>query len=322
MRLTFFCLLFSIICCFAAYAQHDSLTSKDKNVLNPVDPTTVNPFLPDSIVKQNRVKFIQDSIATFYLIPDSARGSRLMDSVLKGNLYKVLLQPETHPAKRSFVPTGRPRSLHDPWIIAVVLGLLIYTGLLNLFLGSDIRAVIQSFYNKHALSQTDKEGGLINSWAFLGLFLLFSLSLGLVLYQLSQYYGVSYSMHGFQVFVTFSVAVILLLALKFIILKFVGFVFDMDSLVSEYLAVLNLTYFNMGFVLLGVGICFSLLSNQFVPVLLTFTLGAVALIFVWQYLRNSVSIISDFRFHKFYLFIYLCALEICPVLILIKALNI
>ncbi|MES2429170.1 MAG: DUF4271 domain-containing protein, partial [Bacteroidota bacterium] len=30
----------------------------------------------------------------------------------------------------------------------------------------------------------------------------------------------------------------------------------------------------------------------------------------------------NFRFHKFYLFIYLCALEICPILILIKALNI
>jgi len=265
---------------------------------------------------------MQDSIAMHYLIVDSTRNSHALDSMLKTSLYTVLLQPPAGLKKREQVQTGRPRSLHDPWMIGVVAGLLIYTCLLNLFLGNDIKSVLQSFYNRHALSQTDKEGGLINSWAFLGLFLLFSLSLGLFLYQLSQYYNISYGLSGYQVFLGFSLAISLLLALKFIVLKFLGYVFDIGSVVSEYLTVLNLTYFNLAFVLLGVAVCFSLLSGRLIPALLTFTSILAAVIFVWQYLRNCLSIISDFRFHKFYLFIYLCALEICPVLILIKALNI
>jgi len=64
------------------------------------------------------------------------------------------------------------------------------------------------------------------------------------------------------------------------------------------------------------------LQQQYIPYLKFFTALAITVIFAWQYLRNSVNIISSFRFHKFYLFIYLCALEICPVLILIKALDI
>jgi hypothetical protein len=106
------------------------------------------------------------------------------------------------------------------------------------------------------------------------------------------------------------------------VLKFIGFVFNAGKVVSNYIGILNLTYFNLAFVFLVVSVCFSLLSGIYIQGLLIFTLTAIAVIFAWQYLRNSVSIISNIRFHKFYLFIYLCALEICPILILIKALNI
>jgi len=198
---------------------------------------------------------------------------------------------------------------------------LIYTALLNLFLGNDIKSVLQSFYDKHALSHVDKEGGLINSWAFIGLFILFSFTFGLVLYQLTVYYNAYHSMSNFQLFMTLSVVIGVLFALKFLMLKFIGFIFDISRLVSQYIAILNLTYFNIAFVLLAVSICFSLLANQFIPYLLIATVVLIAVIFTWQYVRNSVTIISNYQFHKFYLFIYLCALEICPILILIKALT-
>jgi len=319
-RLTIFCFLFLSVWGFSACAQQDSLSSKDKNVLNPVDPKTVNPFLPDSVIKQNRQTFFEDSIARLYLAPASSHGNVFIDSILKPN--EALFLPAVHSKKRDLLQPGKFRNSRSPWVVAVAIGLLIFTALLNFFMGNDVKSVIQSFYNKHALSQTDKEGGLINSWLFLGLFLLFSLTTGLVLYQVTQYYGRGFGIGGFQLFVYFSVGIALLLALKFFILKFIGFIFDIGGVVSQYVAVLNLTYFNVAFILLGVAICFCLMANQFIPILLTFTLGAIGIIFAWQYLRNSLSIISDFRFHKFYLFIYLCALEICPILVLIKALSI
>jgi len=322
MRFTVLFFLLSVTLCCTAYAQHDSVAAKDNGVLTPVDPKTVNPFLPDSAIKSSRQRFIEDSVAMFYLIPNPARRNQVIDSMFKTDLYKLLLQPAPNFKIRAVIQTGKVRNRRDSWMIIVVIGLLIYTGLLNLFLGNDIRDVILSSFNKHALSQTDKEGGLINSWAYLGLFILFSLTMGLFLYQLSLYFNSAYSIGGFLAFLRLSVIISLLLALKFVILKLAGFIFEIGGMVSEYLAVLNLTYFNMAFVLLGVAICFSLVSSQFIPLLLTFTTVAAILVIAWQYIRNSVSIISDFRFHKFYLFVYLCALEICPVLILIKALNI
>jgi hypothetical protein len=143
-----------------------------------------------------------------------------------------------------------------------------------------------------------------------------------VLYQLTVYYNVYYNINNFQRFIMLSGLVALLFVVKFLVLKFIGFVFDINRPVSQYIAVLNMTYFNIAFVFLVVTACISLLDSRLIPVLLIITWILIGIIFAWQFLRNSVNILSEFRFHKFYLFIYLCALEICPILILIKALDI
>jgi hypothetical protein len=320
MRFFVFCLLLVSGCWFAACAQNDSAAVKQNNAPDTANMRPAYVILPDSaeLAKQKRIQFLADSFAAPYLTVDSTRKSLFYTKNITD--FNAFLNIPPH--DKVILAGGQNRKYRDAWLIAAIIGLLIYTALLNIFLGKDIKSVIQSFYNKQALAQLDMEGGLINSWAFIGLFVLFSLTSGLVLYQLTVYYGVSYSITGFQLFLSLSVMVSILFALKFFVLKLIGFVFDINRMVSEYIAVLNLTYFNIGFVLLTVGSCFSLLSSRFIPVLLVFTVAIIAIIFAWQYLRNSVSIISNIRFHKFYLFIYLCALEICPILILIKALNI
>ncbi len=323
MRIFLFGFLLAFFCFSKAYAQRDSVSAPNKSVLNPVDPKTVNPFLPDSVVKANRQKFVSDSISMSYLIPDSSKMKNMaIDSILKTGGNTLVFIPAG--ASKRTVPGkgGTLRTYRERWVVAVLIGLLIYTGLLNLFFGSDLKGMLQSFYNKRSLSQTDKEAGLVNTWAFAALFLLFCLTLGLILYQLTGYYKKAYPVSGFNLFLSLAGIAGVLVALKYILLKFLGFIFDIAGVVNGYLGVLNLTYFGLSFVLLAAAICFSLLANQFIPQLLIILLSLTLIILVWQYLRSSVNIISNFRFHKFYLFVYLCALEICPVLILIKALNI
>ncbi|MFI5140292.1 MAG: DUF4271 domain-containing protein [Sphingobacteriales bacterium] len=320
MRFTFFCFLLISCSCLAVYARQDTVAAKGTRHLDLAGLPS-----PDSaaMAKASRQKFMEDSIAMIYIVPDSMRENQFISSIYKNNFLGLFSHPAPLLKHKTAVISGKVRNSRDPWIIAVVLGLFTFTALLNLFLSKDIKSVLQSFYNKNALSQVDKEGGLINSWAFIGLFLLFCLTSGLVLYQLTVYRSNnSYTLSGFQLFMWFSLIIGLLSAVKFIVLKFIGFVFDVNRMVSEYIAVLNLTYFNFAFVFLSVGLCFSLLASRFIPQLLTLTLVLMAVIFTWQYMRNSLNVISNFRFHKFYLFIYLCALEICPVLILIKAINI
>ncbi|MDF2431333.1 MAG: hypothetical protein JWP44_964, partial [Mucilaginibacter sp.] len=316
MRLTVLCFLFILFWRSECYAQPDSLSAKQNqsSVSTPTQP--IDTILRDSITKAYQQELIADSVTNFYLQPDPSRKSQLVNEILKNDLSFIYSFSSPHKKQKTIFRGGQPREAREQWVIGAIIGLLMYIAFLNLFLGKDLLIVIQSFYNKHALSHLDKEGGIISSWAFIGLFILFSLAFGLVLYNLTVYYNVlyysftGYSITGFQLFISLSVVIGLLFAVKFLVLRFIGFVFNINSVIRQYIAILNLTYFNIAFVLLFIAICFSLMANRFIPVLLIFTLGAIAVIFGWQYLRNSVNIISNFRFHKFYLFIYLCALEI------------
>ncbi|MVN20299.1 DUF4271 domain-containing protein [Mucilaginibacter arboris] len=264
-----------------------------------------------------------DSLARFFIAPpDPARKNQFMDSVLKANLYTGYAFLDLHykPVKTK-VQEGKTRNLRNGWMLAVMLGLLLYTALLNRFLNKAISDIIQSFYNKRILSQFSKEENLINSWSFILLFLLFGATVGLLFYQVLSYYNRSYTDNGWQLYLGFTFAVIIFFILKIIVLRVLGLIFNIRSLVKEYISVLYLTYFNVTFISLPLVVCFGLIADSLKPiVLLVFGLLIIFILF-WQYIRSSINILSIYRFSKVYLFIYLCALEFCPVLILIKALK-
>lgn len=264
-----------------------------------------------------------DSMARFFITPpDSARKNQFMDSVLKANLYTGYAFLDLHykPVK-TVLQTGKPRNLRNQWMLGVMVGLLMYTAVLNRFLNKAIGNIVQSFYSKRVLSQFSKEENLVNSWSFILLFLLFGATIGLLLYQLISYYNSGYDDDGWQLYLGFTFAVIIFFILKIVVLRILGLIFNIQNLVREYISVLYLTYFNLTFICLPLVISFGLISNSFKPLLLLIFGLLILIVLFWQYIRSSINILSVYRFSKVYLFIYLCALELCPVFILIKALK-
>ncbi len=320
-------LFFCSVLLNCSYAQQADST----NVFTDTVAAPARPYQPrvytvlDSVAAAMRLheQQVSDSLAHIFVNqPDARRHSQFLDQMFALHVYKGYGFLSMPLATTHILREGRSRRTRDQWVLSIIIGLLLYTALLNRVMSKDVGNVLQSFYNKRILSQVSKEEGMINSWAFLGLFILFGFTFGLFIYQLAAYKSVFYTISGVRLFVSFAVVIIALFAVKLILLRFIGFVFDISRLVGEYISVLYLTYFNITFVFLPVSVCFSLLAAEYIPYMLYTALLLIVVIFVWQYLRSSVGIISSFRFHKFYLFIYLCALEICPVLILIKALNI
>lgn len=322
MRFTGFYLLLTLLSYSLAHGQQDSLKSRSAGDTISNSQSVFYAPLNDSLAATDHEQFMADSIAMFYLIPDPSRDDQFIANLYKYKLTAVNVLFSGLKKQTEAFKTGKVRPAGEQWVIIVIICLVIYTAFLNVFLGKDLENVLRSFYSNHALSMSDREGGLINSQAFIGLFLLFCFSLGLVLYQLTVYYDASYAIGRFRLFIILSVLISVLFAFKFLMLKLIGMIFDFNHLVSEYISILNLTYFNVAFILLASTACLGLLSSRFIPATLSITAVVILIIFLWQYLRNSLNIIANLRFHKFYLFIYLCALEICPILILVKALNI
>lgn len=320
MRFIVLCFFFLFGVAFAGYAQRDTTVQDTPAIAAPQPGNILDSVVMAAAIRQ---KFIEDSIAFQYIkYPDSAMIYRAAAQYVRDSLYKGRYFLDIPYKAKNNLRSGHTRQTRDQWVIVMIISLLIYTAFLNITMNRDIKNVFLSFYSRRAMVQAGKDDVQINFWAFVGLFLLFGMTFGLFLYQLAGYKNIYYSISGFRLFSTLVLIILLLFACKFVVLKFLGFVFDIQKLVTEYVSVLYLTYFNIAFVFLPVTVCFSLLAAQFIPGLLLLAIILVLAIFTWLYLRSSVSIISNFRFHKFYLIIYLCALEICPILILVKALNI
>ncbi|RZJ66895.1 MAG: DUF4271 domain-containing protein [Flavobacterium sp.] len=270
-----------------------------------------------------RHQFVSDSLAMIYIQhQDPLRKNQFVEEMLKNNVYKGYGFLDIKTRSKAGLGMGQVRKIRDSWMLGIVAGLLLYAALLRLFLTRDIGNIVQSFYDKQLSSPPDNDTKTLSLWAFLGLLILFGLTFGLFLYQISAYYQVYYTVGGTALYFSLAGGVVLLFCLKLLLLKFLGFVFSINKVVDRYITILCFTYFAITFVFLPVVVCLCLLTVQLIPFILLIAILLTAAILVWLYLRNSLIIISHFQFSKFYLFVYLCALEICPILILMKALNI
>ena len=286
-----------------------------------LDSTTIvnKSQYPDSI------KALKDSLSMVWIkAPDPNRPNRFLDSLI--NLYKVenldfKAWAAKFPKKNSRFDEGTLRPFRESWVIVLVLFLVLLYSLVRFFFPTELNSITHAFYSNQVLSKLNKEDTLFNSWPFVFLYLLFGLILGLYLYLTAKYFGISYPVEGFKLFLYLSAIVIALFTLKIIVLRIVGFLFDSTRLVRDYVSVLYLSYFNAAILFLPIVIAYSLTSYRFSIIYSYLGVILLLLIFALQFLRAAENILSNYKFPKVYLIIYLCALEFCPLIILFKALG-
>ncbi len=318
-------LLILILWSAAALAQADSTLApvRTQRIYRPVYRDSA--FLARRQFIRDSIRQVQDSLAIVFIkAPDPARPNRFLDSLI--NLYKVenlnfAAWAAKFPRKISRYDEGIPRPKGERWIMAVVLFLLLFFALIKFFFAKQLDSIMQSFYSNQILSQINKEDNLFSSWPFVFLYLLFGLIIGLYLYLSTRYLQLTYSVEGFELFIVLSGIVICLFTVKIIVLRLLGFLFDIRRLVREYVSILYLSYFNSALIFLPLVIAFSLTPNRYAEIYGYAGLIMLILVFVLQFLRAGANILSNYRFPKVYLIIYLCALEFCPLIILFKALR-
>jgi hypothetical protein len=308
------------------FAQSDSSRSNFRKLNvpeynRPLDSVTV-------AQRQNftdSVNAFKDSLSTVWIkAPDPGRPNRFLDSLI--SLYKVD-NLDFHSWAGKFQKksvrhdAGIPRPFRETWVIAVVLFLVLFFAVIRFFFPSELNTIVYAFYSNQALSKVNKEDTLFSSWPFIFLYLLFGLNSGLYLYLSGKYLEISYPAEGFKLFIYLSAVVVGLFTMKIIALRILGFLFDVQRLVREYVSVLYLSYFNAAILSLPVVIAFSLTSYRFAVIYSYIGIALIIIIFLIQFLRAGANILSNYKFPKVYLIIYLCALEFCPLIILFKALG-
>jgi hypothetical protein len=319
-----------VACLFCAI----SFSRADAQVISPLPDTTavVIKSYSRKIVRDSaffaRQKFVTDSILSHtWLIPDSLIDrNMIIDSILKAHVYGrsglfTRYKDFKTSEKVSRYQTGRPVPKGNLWVLGIIALLLVLFASLKISFSKQLQTIVQSFFSNRILNNLNKEDNLFTSWPFLLLFVQFGFTIGMFFYLVTQYYHMSFADSGFQFYVSISILIVVLYVLKIVLLRLLGHLFNIQKAVNEYVSILYLSYFNIALMFIPLVIAFALSPLKYGPYYIAISFILLAIVFVFQFIRAGVNILSHYRFSKVYLFLYFCALEICPILILIKAIG-
>lgn len=280
--------------------------------------------LAEKIRLADSVKRVQDSLTMAYVgFPDPGRRSLLVDSIRKlvvieaGDLLSWIASARSAEMR---LDAGQVKARREPWVIFVTGLLLLLLGIVKVAFPSQVISIVQAFFNDRMLLQINKEDTLYSSWPFIFLYMLFGFAVGLFVYLCNRFY-LALDGHGIEAFLTISFLVMAMFIVKILFTRFLGFVFDLQRIVREYISILYLSYFNAALVFLPIVLVLSLVPQNQLVWLIPFTLCLVLGLFIFRFSKTANGILTNYRFPKFYLFTYLCCLEIAPILILIKVLG-
>jgi len=305
-------------------------------VFAQIEPEATDTIAEASIYKRKfvkdpaflaRQKFVTDSIMTHsWLFPESMIQRHIvMDSIINANVtgrsdllnrYKELTT-----MKVSKYRLGKPIPKGSVWVPAIVGLLLVLFAVLKISFNKQLQTIVQSFFSNRVLNNLNKEDNLFTSWPFLLLFVQFGFTIGMFFYLVSGFYHISFPGTGFQFYLSISILIVVLYIMKIVILRLLGYLFNIQKPINEYVTILYLSYFNLSLVFIPLVIAFSLSPLKYGPYYIAISFILLGVIFAFQFIRAGVNILSHHRFSKVYLFLYFCALEICPILILIKAIG-
>ncbi|SER75560.1 DUF4271 domain-containing protein [Pedobacter rhizosphaerae] len=298
-----------------------------------VDTATVAPvqyrrYRPDSATLA-RQKFVTDSIMTHtWVLPDSLiNKTALLDSVQKEYLFPTLdllaWQKKYQHLKKKENPyqLGKLIPKGNVGLLGFIFAMLVIFAILKNAFYKQLSAIVQSFFSNRVLNNINKEDNLFSSWPFLLLFIQFGFILGMFFFLVAQYYDMYQVREGFRFFFTISITIIVFYALKLVILRFLGYVFNVQKPIGEYISILYLSYFNASLLFIPLVVAFALSPLKYGVVYIVLAYLLLGVIFAFQLLRAGISILSNNKFSKMHLFLYFCALEICPILILIKTIG-
>ncbi|RZJ75569.1 MAG: DUF4271 domain-containing protein, partial [Flavobacterium sp.] len=279
-----------------AYGVLDS-TSMPVIAIDTLTPKLLKPL--DSLTKAH----IADSLATGFGGYKELRFAEIVDEFLRSSFSKVKQQ------------TGDVITKGDVWVLGVVFFLIAVFAVIKSMFSKQLASIVQSFFSNRALVNLNKEDTLFTSWPFLLLFVQFGFTLGMFFYLVAQQQELNYVANGFQFFLTISVVIIILYVLKIVLLRLLGFIFDVQKPVNEYISILYLSYFNASLLFMPLVLAFALSPLKNGKLYIAIAIVLLLIIFVFQFIRAAINILSQYRFSKVYLFLYFCTLEICPILI-------
>lgn len=219
-----------------------------------------------------------------------------------------------------------PQSLNrttPDWVFPMLVLIIVAFAWLRAFYNKYFIQIVTAFFNNNLTNQIVRDENILVQRASILLNLVFNLVAALFLYFVSVHFNWTPAGIGIGLnrYLFFALVVSAVYAMKFLMLKICGYLFNLDREMAAYIFNIFLVNNLLGILLIPIVavLAFSVTIN------VTWVIyGSVALIsvaFLYRIVRGFFIGITSPVSSLYYLFLYLCTLEFAPLLVLIKILN-
>jgi hypothetical protein len=126
---------------------------------------------------------------------------------------------------------------------------------------------------------------------------------------------------NFWILLSYCVAgLIIVYAIKFIALKFFGWILGITEATNTYIFIVFTTNKIIGVVLLPFIVGLAFMDNTFYEVLFTLSVSILAMLFIYRFYLSFVSVQKQITINFFHFLLYIAAFEIIPLLLINKLL--
>ncbi len=296
------------------------------------------PIIPD--YKIDTIPYIGDTLAeppSFYENMTSGlyTSKPVSQKKKKTEVKEILVSKEMQktPTKQTKTVTKKPivtesiekkeaATYGSDWIIGVLIISLVIFITTRLFYNKYIKNVRKSAYNFNIAERSFQETNIIAKRAWFFLNLIFILNMGLFAYELCKFFGVNLRdiWHPVYWMLLFSLCIFIIYFTKYIACQITGFLFKRQKLFSDYLFNVLLYNKNTGIFLFPVVIAIPYVPENIKRFLVIIGLVIIAWFLFWRLIR-SLQLVINKKVSFFYLILYLCILEILPLLVLYRYFN-
>jgi hypothetical protein len=195
---------------------------------------------------------------------------------------------------------------------------LIMIGLANYFFPQRLREMIMAAWELRIYSQLEREGGIMAHWVSFFLYFNFLLVLTMLVYQLFDFYGLDETLQQISSSLLMGyifIAMVSFYFAKYLLLVFIAWVFKrQESSLTYFRNILIMNNFT-GLVILPAMIIYTFNPSAWI---IYASLGILLFLNVYKIGRGAIVGHQRTGFSAYYLILYLCAIEIAPVLLIIK----
>lgn len=202
-------------------------------------------------------------------------------------------------------------------VLLIVLGMITF---LKIFYSRYFSRLFAAFANLNLANQLVRDENVLIQRASVLMNVVFYLVAALFLYFLGNWShwelgGLEY---GFSRFIFFAVVVAAVYALKLLILKSCGTIFGVDREMAAYIFNIFLVNSVLGMLMLPVIVLLAFATWIPAAWLIRLALAIVLLSFLYRLVRGVLIGRASPAFSPFYLILYLCTLELTPLLVVVK----